>query len=100
MVIKLQFLFKATATAQAIAKVTQWLLAHAIKVTGVGSRSLSAVIEADDVPQVFGLPLGHNDTFAASPQLAPSLPVPADLSDAVESITVASRPDLHAGDKP
>ena len=91
--IKLQLLLSQPAEqAQLDPDVQARLEALGMRVTGCGLASVSAEIAPDLYQKLFGPPPPLQAGCVATPQAAPTLPVPPELADSVKLVTIAARP--------
>ena len=68
------------------------LEALGMRITASGAATVSADIAPDAYERLFGPPPPLQAGCVATPQAAPTLPVPADLADSVKLVTIAARP--------
>lgn len=86
-VAKLQILLKRPLGTDEFDHIDHLLAKHGIAVTARGAVTLSATIPADRFENVFAKRFEGRSGFTSDPDMGGPLPVPADLSDHIESIT-------------
>ena len=62
------------------------------RATGSGMATVSAQIAPEHYGRLFGPPPPLHGGSVATPQAAPTLPVPAELADSIKLVTIAARP--------
>jgi hypothetical protein len=89
--VKLQILLKRPMGSEELDKVEQLLGNVGATVTARGAVTLSATVPAERFEKVFAKPFKGQSGFVSAPESASTLPIPADLTDYIESISETPR---------
>jgi hypothetical protein len=92
-VIKLQMLLVPGADSAAVEHACKWLESQGVRITGTGSRSLSAQTDADTFCKLFGEPPKTVSGFARGLHDARPLDVPEPVRKVVQLLTTIPRHD-------
>lgn len=98
--IKLQLLLhRPQCSAELESSLRERIEALGMRITGVGLATVSAEMTHEDYELLFGMPppLSVSAGCMHSAPAAPTLPVPAELADAITLITIAARHVMTTG---